>query len=71
MGRGAGKMTNPTPEQLQRQMVTVLGWKRLEAEGYRWEVCQNEYCEDGEVLEGDKHRECGVCSGAGGKWVKS
>lgn len=58
-----------------RIMVLLSEWLALPETRYAWgeSKCPNEYCENGQVLEGDHHVECGVCNGTGriiAEWAK-
>jgi hypothetical protein len=64
-----------TTEGEPRVMVLLSEWLALPETRYAWgeSKCPNEYCENGQVLEGDHHVECGVCNGTGrvkAEWAK-
>ena len=40
-------------------------------QGWQWIACENEYCDNGEVLEGDTEKTCALCNGEKGEWVKA
>jgi hypothetical protein len=56
-----------TTEGEPRVMVLLSEWLALPETRYAWgeSKCPNEYCENGQVLEGDHHVERGVCNGSG------
>ena len=43
----------------------------LRRAGWRWAPCENQYCDNGEVLEGDQEQTCAACSGERGRWEKA
>jgi hypothetical protein len=74
-GKAIPYLFSLTDEGEPRVMVLLSEWLTLPETRYAWgeSKCPNEYCENGQVLEGDHHVECGVCNGTGrvkAEWAK-
>lgn len=74
-GKAIPYLFSLTDEGEPRVMVLLSEWLALPETRYAWgeSKCPNEYCENGQVLEGDHHVECGVCNGTGrvkAEWAK-